>query len=266
MPFRIALSGLNAASAGLRTTANNIANAGTTGFRQSRTEFSALYANTGAAGGAIGSGVRVSRNAQQQTQGPLQFTDNALDTAISGEGYFVLSDNGTRYYTRAGEFGVDADGYVVSPQGSRLQAYPVGSNGQFNTSTPTDLRLATGRVTRVSVDQSGVVTAYYSDGQSTQVGKVAIANFTNTQGLQPVGDNLWAESSESGPAALGEAGTATFGLIQTGALETSNVDLPEQLVNMIRFARQFESQASVIRTASENAETITNMVGRRASE
>ena len=263
MPFRIALSGLNAASAGLRTTANNIANASTTGFRQSRTEFASLFPNTGSTAGAAGGGVRVSRNAQQFAQGNFRFTDNALDAGIGGEGFFVLSDGGTRLYTRAGEFSVDAEGYVVNPQGSRLQAYPVGSNGQFNTGAPTDLRLAAGRVTRVSVDQTGVVTAYYSDGQSTSVGKVTIADFTNPQGLQQVGDTVWAESSASGAATLGEAGTASFGLIQTGAVESSNVDLTEQLVEMIRFARQFETQASVIRTADENAATLTNMLADR---
>ncbi len=264
MPFRIALSGLNAATAGLRTTANNIANVATTGFRQSRTEFAALPPTTGPSAATVGSGVRVSRNAQQQTQGNIRFTGNAHDAAIGGEGFFVLSDNGSTLYTRAGDFRVDADGYVVNPQGSRVQAYPVGSNGQFNASAPTDLRLAAGRVTRVSVDQTGVVTAHYSDGQSTEVGKVAIANFANPQGLERLGNNVWSESTASGDAQLGEAGTAAFGLINAGALEGSNVDLTEQLVNMIRFSRQIEAQATVIRTASENAATEERMLARRA--
>jgi len=266
MPFRIALSGLNAASAGLRTTANNIANAGTTGFRQSRAEFAELFSAGTQTTGAVASGVRTSRIAQQHTQGNIQFTDNALDAAIGGEGFFVLSDNGSRLYTRAGEFSVDANGYIVNTQGHRLQAYPVGSNGQFNTSSPTDLRLATGRVTGISVDQTGVVVARYSNGQSTQLGKVAIAKFANPQGLQQSGDTTWAESPASGTAVLGEAGTASFGLIQTGALETSNVNLTEQLLNMIEFSRQFEMQAKVIRTASENAETITDMLGEREAK
>ncbi len=266
MPFRIALSGLNAASAGLRTTANNIANAGTTGFKRSRAEFTELFTDGGQASGTGGSGVRTSRIAQQNTQGNLQFTDNALDAAIGGEGYFVMSDGGSRAYTRAGEFGVDADGYVVNAQGHRLQAYPVGSNGRFNTSAPTDLRLATGRITGVSVDQTGVVVARYSNGQSTTLGKVAIANFANPQGLQQIGDTVWAESSASGPATLGEAGSASFGLIQTGALETSNVDLTEQLLKMIEFSRQYEMQAKVIRTASENAETVSDMLGGPGSK
>ena len=256
MPFRIALSGLNAASVGLRTTANNIANANTTGFKQSRAEF----AQVPPIGGTVGSGVRVTGIVQQNSQGNFRFTGNALDTAIGGNGYFVLSDGGSRLYTRAGEFGVDADGYVVNPQGQRLQAYPVGSNGQFNTSTPTDLRLASGRVTGISIDPTGVVVARYSNGQSTTIGKVAIASFSNPQGLQQAGDNALAESPASGTAALGEAGTASFGLIQSGALEASNVDLTEQLLNMIQFSRQFEAQVSVIRTAAENADTVSEIL------
>ncbi len=264
MPFRIALSGLNAASAGLRTTANNIANIGTTGFRQSRAEFAELTAAGSRTAGS--GGVRISGIAQQQTQGNIQFTNNALDAAIGGEGFFVLSDSGSRLYTRAGEFSVDSTGYVVNAQGDRLQAYPVGSNGRFNTSAPIDLRVATGRVTGISVDQTGLVVAHYSNGQSTKLGKVAVANFANPQGLQQAGDTTWAESSASGTAVLGEAGTASFGLIQTGALETSNADLTEQLLNMIEFSRQLEVQARVIRTASENADTVTDMLGERETK
>ena len=257
MPFGIALSGLNAASAGLRTTANNIANSGTTGFRQSRAELADVVS---AGAQDVGSGVRTSRIAQQNTQGNFRFTNNALDAAIGGEGFFVLNNGGSRLYTRSGAFGIDAGGYVVNAEGHRLQAYPVGSNGQFNTSQPTDLRLATGRVTGVSIDPTGVVIAHYSNGQSTQLGKVAIAKFTNPQSLQPVGHSAWGESSASGAATLGEAGTESFGLIRTGALETSNVDLTEQLLNMIKFSRQFEAQTEVLRTASENSETVTELL------
>lgn len=260
MPFRIALSGLNTASAELRTTANNIANAATTGFRQSRAEFNEIVAAGAQSAGRAGMGVRTARIAQQHTQGNSRSTGNALDIAIGGEGFLVLSDSGSRLYARAGEFSIDADGYVVNAQDHRLQAYPVGSNGQFNTSAPTDLRLATGRLTGVSIDPSGVVVAHYSSGQSTQLGKIAIANFANPQGLQQVGGGAWAESSASGAAALGEPGTASFGSIQAGALETSNVDLTERLLHMIEFSRQFELQAKVIRTASENAQTVTDML------
>lgn len=263
MPFRTALSGLTAASAGLRTTANNIANAGTTGFKQSRAEFAEVLVTSASASGAAGSGARVSRIAQQFNQGNTRFTDNALDVAIGGDGFFVLSDAGSRLYTRSGAFGVSADGFVVNADGHRLQAYPVGSNGQFNTSAPTDLRLAPGRVTGVSIDESGVVVAHYSNGQSTQLGKIAVANFANPEGLQRTGGSVWAESAESGSAVIGEARTSSFGSIQSGALETSNVDLTEQLLKMIEYSRQFEAQAEVLRTAIENAATVTDTVSKR---
>jgi len=116
MPFRIALSGLNAASADLGVTANNIANVNTTGFKGSRAEFAEVFAvgtqSTGSS--AVGSGVRLSNISQQFAQGNVDFTDNALDLAIGGEGFFVLSDNGSRVYTRAGNFSVDNNGFVAA--------------------------------------------------------------------------------------------------------------------------------------------------------
>jgi flagellar hook protein FlgE len=110
MPFRLALSGLNAASADLGVTANNIANSSTAGFKESRAEFSELFAVSpqGVATLASGNGVRVSDIAQQFSQGNIDFTDNNLDLAISGTGFFTVSDNGSYAYTRAGAFRTDA--------------------------------------------------------------------------------------------------------------------------------------------------------------
>src|SRR6187549_491387 len=134
MTFRVALSGLNAASADLGVTANNIANSATTGFKESRTEFSELFAvsSTGVASLATGSGVKVSDIAQQFSQGNIDFTDNSLDLAISGSGFFTTSDNGALSYTRSGAFKTDSSGYVVNAQGQRLQVYPALTDG-FNT-------------------------------------------------------------------------------------------------------------------------------------
>jgi flagellar hook protein FlgE len=146
MPFTIALSGLNAASADLGVAANNIANVNTNGFKMSRAQFSEVFAvgTQSVSSSATGSGVRLSSIAQQFTQGNIDFTDNALDLAIAGEGFFVLSDNGARLYSRAGAFGVDNEGNVVNAQGHRLQAYPYAGSGLFNTGTPQDLTLTTG--------------------------------------------------------------------------------------------------------------------------
>ncbi len=404
MPFAIALSGLNAASADLGVTANNVANVNTTGFKMSRAQFAEVFAvgTQSVSSSASGSGVRLSTISQQFTQGNIDFTDNALDLAIAGEGFFVLSDNGTRSYSRAGAFGVDNQGNVVNAQGLRLQAYPFAGNGLFNTGTPQDLQLetganppqattraslglnlpanapvpanpvfdpldpssfnhttsvtvydslgaahtattyfikdaaantwntqveidgtpvagatqvvfnndgslqspagglmalgaytpstgaaditmsldfgaatqfgsafgvnslsqdgfTTGRLTGVSVDAEGVVFARFTNGQSTSLGKLALANFVNPQGLQQLGNTSWGESFTSGDALLGEAGTASFGDIQSGALEASNVDLTAQLVQMITAQRNFQANAQMISTADTVTQTVINI-------
>jgi flagellar hook protein FlgE len=140
MPFAVALSGLNAASSDLSVTANNIANANTTGFKASRAEFADVFA-VGAQD--IGNGVGISSVSQQFSQGGVDFTDRGLDLAISGEGFFTMRDRGVVSYSRAGAFGVDRDGFVVNAQNQRLQIFPVAGNGTFNTGTLSDLQLAT---------------------------------------------------------------------------------------------------------------------------
>jgi flagellar hook protein FlgE len=133
MSFGIALSGLNAASNELDVIGNNVANASTTGFKDSTTQFADIFAtsNLGTSANAIGSGVRVSRIAQQFTQGNIGFTNNNLDLAISGQGFFRMSDNGTIDYTRAGSFSVDSNGYVVNASNQRLTGYMADSNGNI---------------------------------------------------------------------------------------------------------------------------------------
>jgi flagellar hook protein FlgE len=147
MPFRTALSGLNAASADLRVTGNNIANSGTVGFKGSRAEFSDIFATAygGVGRTAIGAGVRLAAVTQQFSQGNIDFTGSNLDMALSGKGFFVLSDGGARSYTRDGSFQVDRNGFVVNNAGKRLQSYPLQDrlSGTFNTGQLADLQLST---------------------------------------------------------------------------------------------------------------------------
>lgn len=146
MPFSIALSGLNAASNDLKVTGNNIANASTSGFKSSRTEFADVFAASsgGVSATAIGGGVRLSRVAQEFAQGNIEFTSNTLDLAINGDGFFILSDAGSQIYTRAGAYSVDKDGYVVNGSGNRLQVFaPIGTSGtNFNTGSLSDLQVS----------------------------------------------------------------------------------------------------------------------------
>ena len=134
MSFNTALSGLSAASSDLRITGNNIANASTVGFKSSRAEFADVYASSllGSGSNQIGSGVKLANVAQQFDQGTISFTNNSLDLAIDGNGFFVLSDDGARSYTRAGSFAVDAEGFIVSNAGSRVQGFTANATGTLS--------------------------------------------------------------------------------------------------------------------------------------
>lgn len=147
MSFRISLSGMNTASSDLSVTSHNIANANTVGFKQSRAEFGDVFAVSpyGLAKNAVGAGSRLQRVAQQFNQGNIDFTGQALDMGVSGQGFFTLSNNGQTVYSRAGNFTTDNNGFVVNPSGQRLQVYsPTGDGRSFNTGKLGDLQLATG--------------------------------------------------------------------------------------------------------------------------
>lgn len=142
MGFNSALSGLKATSSELSVISNNIANVSTNGFKSSRTEFADIYANSSLGGGqtAIGSGVVLSAVTQQFSQGQISFTDNNLDLAVSGKGFFVLSNNGSISYTRAGSFGVDKNGYIVNSSENRLRGFLADNTGSI-TGAQADLQI-----------------------------------------------------------------------------------------------------------------------------
>lgn len=145
MSFNTALSGLRAANQDLSVTGNNIANASTTGFKKSRTEFGDVYANSilGTGSRTPGSGVLVNQIAQQFDQGNINITNNSLDLAINGNGFFILNDQGSPVYSRAGNFGLDNQGYIVSATKARLQGFPASPSGQILSGALSDLRIQT---------------------------------------------------------------------------------------------------------------------------
>ncbi|WP_018864117.1 flagellar hook protein FlgE [Thioalkalivibrio sp. ARh3] len=408
MPFNIGLSGLNSAQADLQTTGNNVSNAGTTGFKRSRAEFGDVFAQSfgGVSQTATGGGSRLLDVSQQFSQGRMEFTENGLDLAIDGEGFFMVSDQGGNYYTRAGEFQVDRDGYLVNNQGQRLQGFSAQDPGSTDTdfgSDSDDIRLqtgasapqatseieallnlqsgaepppeedfsvdepdsynystsltiydslgtsrdaslyfvkgeeqgewtahvavdgteygsfalefdgsgglqsvdpelaevvvpsddlgngaeelvfeidfsgttqyggdfavndlgqngfASGNLTGVDIDSSGAVFARFTNGQSSVLGQVAMANFRNPQGLEQLGNNLWAETFAAGDRTLGAPGSGNLGEIQAGALEASNVDIAQELVNLITAQRNFQANAQTISTADQVTQTIINI-------
>jgi flagellar hook protein FlgE len=452
MSFSTALSGLNAATADLNVKSNNIANVNTTGFKESRAEFGDVFAVSAfgtTSKTAIGNGVVLQNTAQQFSQGNLEFTDNALDLAISGEGFFAMApdvDSGEVIYSRAGEFGVNKDGYIVSNEGWFLRAFPVDDTGQISatsmnatgpiqlppsvgapeattslsiatnlpsnadpisdtsTTPPTEVAIdpndpasysfstsatiydslgnehvittyyqkldsnitgvndnqwnmqayidggeidptnsdegtpiallsnparlsfnpdgtllsadadpntaavdpiefqfteaagafewssgasdqtvslslagstqnsgpfnvgaltvngfPTGRLTGVDVSEEGLIRATYSNGQAVPIGKLALGDFANPQALNKIGNTAWKETTDSGPVIAGEASTGSFGQVQAGALETSNVDLTKELVGLITAQRNFQANSKAIETNNAITQTIINL-------
>jgi flagellar hook protein FlgE len=201
MPFNIALSGIRAANNDLRVTGNNIANASTTGFKESRAEFGDIY-STAAIGVGLsqtGSGVRVQDVSQQFSQGNISFTENALDLSISGSGFFVTSFNGSQNYTRAGTFGLDQEGFIVNNGNARLQGFGADSSGNISgligdiqiqssniqPSATTDVDIALNVDSREGVIQTSGTSYVSSGGVATANGNGYTAqslDFTNPSG------------------------------------------------------------------------------------
>lgn len=200
MPFDTALSGIRAASSDLSITGNNIANASTKGFKSSRGEFGDLYATSvlGAGSNPIGSGVRLQDVAQQFTQGSVAFTENELDLAINGNGFFVVRQNGEQFYTRAGTFGLDDSGYVVNNTGARLQGFSADAHGNIS-GLQSDVRIHTSNLaprgtTRVesmlNLDATAPVLQsvgrrFTTEGNAIGVTRVGLAQSTTTNLTAP---------------------------------------------------------------------------------
>jgi flagellar hook protein FlgE len=255
MSMSIGLAGINAATNDLNTTANNIANVSTTGFKDSRAEFGDMVV------GHNGSGVHTQAVNQQFRQGNLKQTLNEgqngrLDLAINGRGFFQVKNvAGTAsvdppIYTRAGSFHTDVNGYVVNNLNQRLQ-----DNAGADVKAPASTTAPGLWANVASTDLDGTIT--FNDAVPPAPGttvKVGVYDFPSVPGLQPVGDTEWAETSASGVATL-----AASPQVQSGYLEESNVDLTAQLVNMIIAQRNFSANAKTITTNSEMTQTIIAM-------
>ncbi|PMY46876.1 MULTISPECIES: flagellar hook protein FlgE [Pseudomonas] len=436
MSFNIGLSGLYAANKQLDVTGNNIANVATTGFKSSRAEFEDVYSATrlGTGSKTIGNGVRLANVSQQFSQGDVNNTGNVLDMGIQGNGFFILSDNGSLSYTRAGAFKTDAQNFVVDNNGNRLQGYGVDANGKIINGVLTDLKIdtsslkpnpttkvdqtmnlnsaettptvapfsptdtnsynktistkvydsqgnehtmdqyyvktgtnawrvytymdgrspanpattppvpitaditfnsdgsintltagagwtqtgntltmtgwvpgaitnaatipvtwgpngsvaatggiafnmalttsynsptartaqyqdgyATGQISSLTIDASGVMTANFSNQQTKAIGQVAVASFANEQGLQPIGGTRWKETFASGVTGVDAPKTGTLGSVVSNSLEESNVNLTNELVDLIKAQSNYQANAKTISTQSTIMQTIIQM-------
>jgi flagellar basal-body rod protein FlgG len=248
--LHVARTGLDAQDQRMRVIANNLANVGTTGYKRDRANFSTLaYQDARVAGQQsssetqyatglnFGTGVGVQSTTRIETQGTLQQTDNALDLALDGSGYFqVQLPGGQLGYTRAGNFSRSADGNLVTAQG--YQVLPA-------------IQLPEG-ATQITVSSDGIVSAQVAgQSESQQVGQLNIASFANPAGLQAAADNFLLETGASGPAQLGIAGDSGRGHIKQGMLEGSNVSIVEELVDMIETQRAYEINSKMISAVDE---------------
>ena len=274
MSFYTSLLGLKGAQTDLSVISNNLANVGTTGFKKSRTQFIDLFAASPSqsASTQAGQGACVNAVVQKFTQGTLEATDNPLDLAIAGDGFFVTRSNtpsGAVTYTRNGAFQVNADRQVVDTIGSKLQLLPVDANGELTSATLESIKdfVLPSRPSKgpsvplanVSIAKDGLVTATFADGSSELLGKVAMASFTTQEGLRAVGNSHWQSTGDSSAPTIGSATTGPLGSIRSGSLERANVDVTEELVALISAQRNFQANAKAIETASNMTQAIVSI-------
>ena len=268
MSFYTSLNGLKNAQVDLGTVAHNIANVETTGFKKSRVDFADIVAGSAYSNPKLiqGIGATVESISQNFSLGPIEQTGSALDLAINGDGFFttVSALTGQTYYTRNGGFEIDDQGFVHDGSVNRLQVLPTDAAGNVTSTTPTSAQVpitnaAGADLAGLTVDGDGALIATFSDGTNQTVGKVALAAFIAPTGLKQVGSSNWEATGLSGAAKYGQPGTAQYGRLLSGALERSNVDIAEELVNLITAQRNFQANAKAIDTATQISQTIINL-------
>jgi flagellar basal-body rod protein FlgG len=243
----VAKTGLDAQQTRMSVIANNLSNVNTHGFKRDRALFEdLLYQNIRAPGGQtgadtqsptgmmLGTGTRIVATEKTHSQGNLISTQNALDIAIQGDGFFqILQSDGTIAYTRDGGFKRSAEGEIVTTTGARLQpGLTLGAN-----------------VANVTIGQDGSVSTQLFDGTTQQLAVIQIVRFLNPAGLEPMGQNLFRETNASGQAQAAQPGQNGAGKLVQGALEASNVNVVEEMVNMIETQRAYEVNSKAIASA-----------------
>lgn len=240
-----AKSGLEAQHKNIATISNNLANASTVGFKKDRLEFSdlpyQLIKQPGAfttdetkssSGLMLGTGVRVASNKKLFTQGSALQTNNKLDLAIEGRGFFKieLPESGEFAYTRTGTLHTDEQGQLVLHNGYVVQPAITIPEGTQN----------------IEISENGIVSATTAEGSSEEIGRLQLVDFINPSGLQPQGDNLYKKTLSSGQPVEGTPMQEGLGKIRQGELEASNVNMVEEMVNLIEAQRGFEMTSKVV--------------------
>ena len=254
----IAKTGLEAQQMSMDVIANNLANVSTNGFKRSRAVFEDLLYQTLRQPGAkstqqteipsglqLGTGVRPVATERIHTQGNVQQTGNSLDIAVNGGGFFqILQADGTTAYSRDGSFQLNSQGQIVTASGYVVQpAITVPTNA-----------------IAVSISRDGIVSVTTSGSPTpTQIGQLQLASFVNTGGLQSQGENLYIETASSGSPSTGNPGSNGLGFLNQGYVETSNVNVAEELVNMIQTQRAFEINSRSIQASDQMLQKLAQL-------
>jgi len=253
----VAKTGLDAQQTRMDVISNNLANANTTGYKSARASFQDLvYQNLRQPGGQtteqtqapsglmLGTGVRVAGSEKLFTQGNIEQTGNSLDLAIQGRGFLqVTMPDGSIAYTRDGSLHMDQNGQIVTANGYALDpAISVPANAQS-----------------ITIGSDGTISVSVPGQAATQqIGTVQLADFINPAGLQPNGDNLYLETASSGSPQIGQPGLNGLGTLAQGALESSNVNVVEQMVDMIETQRTYEMNSKAVSAADSMLQFLTN--------
>jgi flagellar hook protein FlgE len=273
------VSALRTFSKGLEVIGNNIANVNTTGYKASNATFSESFSNTlrssapssgtvsSQSGVQIGTGVKLSAISSNFSQGALNSTGNTTDLGISGGGFFIVKDatTGAQFATRDGQFRIDDSGYLVTQGGLRVQGLTGAGlttigDIQIGASLPAGTQLQS-----LSIDTSGNVIESYSDGTSATTGRIQLQAFNDTSALMKEGNNLYSGLNAAGPVGGGilagsnDPGANGLGNIQSGTLESSNVDLTQQFSDLITTQRSFQAGARLITVSDSVLEDIVNL-------
>ncbi|MBK1878454.1 flagellar basal-body rod protein FlgG [Pelagicoccus mobilis] len=250
-----AASGMEAQQTNLNVISNNIANVSTTGFKKSKVEFQDMFyqvpKSVGADSGGnilptgiqVGTGTQVVSTSKVFTQGQVSQTGEQLDVAIVGEGFFRIQGPDETYYTRDGAFKIGPNGEVTNSQGMPALDFPGAPNG----------------ATKIVIDSSGGISYLNDNGENLGAGQIQTVTFRNPSGLLALGGNLFRETDASGAPTPGNPGQDGSGTLQQGYLETSNVNIVEEMVNMILAQRAYEINSKSIQTSDNMMQQVSQL-------
>tara|TARA_S200000501_G_C20633754_1_gene660105 strand:- start:2 stop:817 length:816 start_codon:yes stop_codon:yes gene_type:complete len=259
--FNITRNGLDAIGKELGVLSNNIANANTNGFKRSRSEFVDFYSKALSANPKTKSGLGTMLQGTQKImrQGAPILTGSALDITISGKGFFVLSpkEGADPRFTRDGSFSLDNDGFLITTEGFNVAGFNRGADGaiNYNAAIPIDIPLTIksneGKIlflSQVDVDNKGMIETTYGLNTIVKRGQIALAKFNNEIELKSTGSNTYQATQKSGEQILGPAMSSNYGEILAGSLESSNTNISQEMVNLIKTQQAFNGNARILQT------------------